>query len=208
MDCKITGTDAGITALQMDMKSKAGLPREVFETTFLQAKKGRLHILDEMRKVMSKPNTELSALVPKVTVLKISTDKIGAVIGGGGKVIREIIEVTGTSIDIDGEGIVKIYGTPEADIEGAIKWVKVLAGQIEIGDIYRGKIRRLVDFGLFVELVPGQDGLVHVSNIPRHQQRTFMKDFKVDDIVFVKIVDHDKETGRIRLRLVADPDKK
>lgn len=208
MDCKITGTDDGITAVQMDMKSKAGLPREVFETTFLQAKKGRLHILGEMRKVMSKPNTELSDLVPKVTMLKIATDKIGAVIGGGGKTIREIIEVTGTSIDIDGDGIVKIYGTPEADIERAIKWVKVLAGQINIGDIYRGKIRRLVDFGLFVELVPGQDGLVHVSNIPRHQQRTFMKDFKNDDIVVVKIVDHDKDTGRIRLKLIEEPDKK
>lgn len=207
MDCKITGTDDGITAVQMDMKSKAGLPREVFETTFLQAKKGRLHILGEMRKVMSKPNAELSDLVPKVTMLKIATDKIGAVIGGGGKTIREIIEVTGTSIDIDGEGIVKIYGTPEADIERAIKWVKVLAGQINIGDVYRGKIRRLVDFGLFVELVPGQDGLVHVSNIPRHQQRTFMKDFKNDDIVVVKIVDHDKDTGRIRLKLIEDPDK-
>ena len=208
MDFKVTGTDNGITAIQMDIKAKEGLPRELFETALQQAKKGRLHILGEMRKVMSKPNAELSDLVPKVTMLKIPTDKIGAVIGGGGKIIREIIETTGTSIDIDGDGVVKIYGTPEADIEGAVSWVKTLAGQIEIGDVYKGKIRRLVDFGMFVELVPGQDGLIHISNIPRDKQRTFMKDYKVDDIMFVKIVDYDKETGRIRLRPAQDPDKK
>jgi len=208
MDFKVTGTDDGITAIQMDIKAKAGLPRELFETALQQAKKGRLHILGEMRKVMSGPNKELSDLVPKVTMLKISTDKIGAVIGGGGKIIREIIDTTGTNIDIDGDGIVKIYGTPEADIERALSWVKVLAGIIEIGDVYPGKIRRLVDFGLFVELVPGQDGLVHISNIPREKQRTFMKDFKVDENVFVKIVDYDKETGRIRLRLVQNPEEK
>ena len=202
MDFKVTGTDEGITAIQMDIKAKEGLPREVFETALQQARKGRLHILGEMRKVMTKPNTELSDLVPKVIMFKIPTDKIGAVIGGGGKVIREIIDTTGTSIDIEGDGAVKIYGTPEADIERAVNWVKVLAGFIEVGDVYNGKVRRLVDFGIFVELVPGQDGLVHISNIPRDKQRTFMKDFKLDDEVIVKIVDYDKETGRIRLRLL------
>lgn len=200
MDFKVTGTDAGITAIQMDIKHKGGLPRELFEVALEQARKGRMHILGEMRKVMTEPNAKLSDLVPKVTMLKIPTDKIGAVIGGGGKIIREIIEKTKTSIDIDGDGVVKIYGTPEANIEGAVSWVKTLAGQIEVGDVYKGKIRRLVDFGIFVELVPGQDGLIHISNIPRHQQRTFMKDFKIDDELEVKIVDYDKETGRIRLK--------
>jgi polyribonucleotide nucleotidyltransferase len=200
MDFKVTGTDSGITAIQMDIKHKGGLPRELFETALEQARKGRLHILSEMRKVMTEPNKQLSDLVPKVTMLKIPTDKIGAVIGGGGKIIREIIEKTKTSIDIDGDGVVKIYGSPESNIEGAVNWVKTLAGQIEVGDVYKGKIRRLVDFGIFVELVPGQDGLIHISNIPRHQQRTFMKDFKIDDELEVKIVDYDKETGRIRLK--------
>ncbi len=207
MDFKVTGTDSGITAIQMDIKAKSGLPRELFETALQQAKKGRLHILGEMRKVMTEPNKELSDLVPKVTMLKIPTDKIGAVIGGGGKIIREIIETTGTNIDIDGDGVVKIYGTPGANIEEAVNWVKTLAGQIEPGDVYKGKVRRLVDFGIFVELVPGQDGLVHVSNIPRHQQRSFMKDYKVDDEVLVKIVDYDKETGRIRLRIIVEKDQ-
>ncbi|MCK5632573.1 polyribonucleotide nucleotidyltransferase [bacterium] len=209
MDFKVTGTDTGITAIQMDIKAKTGLPRELFEKALQQAKEGRLHILGEMRKVMTEPNKELSKLVPKVTLLKIATDKIGAVIGSGGKVIREIIEVTGTTIDIDGDdGIVKIYSTPEADLEKAIGWVKTLAGQIDIGAIFKGKIRRLVDFGMFVELVPGQDGLVHVSNIPRHQQRTFMKDYNVNDVVTVKVVDYDKETGRIRLKMMTDSENK
>ncbi len=200
MDFKVTGTDTGITAIQMDIKHKGGLPRELFETALEQARKGRMHILTEMRKVMTEPNKKLSDLVPKVIMVKIPTDKIGAVIGGGGKVIREIIDKTKTSIDIDDDGVVKIYGTPEANIEGAVNWVKTLAGMVEVGDVYKGKVRRLVDFGIFVELVPGQDGLIHVSNIPRHQQQSFMKDYKIDDELEVKIVDYDKETGRIRLK--------
>jgi len=204
MDFKVTGTDKGITAIQMDVKTKAGLPRELFEKAMVQAKEGRLHILSEMRKVMTEPRKELSELVPKVTLVKISTDKIGAVIGSGGKTIREIIDTTGTTIDIDEDGVVKIYSSPEADLETAIRWVKTLAGQITIGEIFQGKVRRLVDFGVFVELVPGQDGLVHVSNIPRHQQRTFMKEYNVNDEVQVKIVDYDKETGRIRLKMLVD----
>lgn len=195
MDFKIVGTDKGITAIQMDIKYKGGFAREVFEKALAQARIGRLHILGEMNKIISKPNP-LSDLVPKVIVFKVDVDKIGAIIGGGGKIIREIIAETGTSIDIDPDGTVKIYGGPEAKIDLAIRWAKTLAGQIAVGDIYEGKIKRLADFGMFIELVPGLDGLLHVSNIPRG------RDFKVNDEVRVEVINYDKEAGRIGLRLL------
>jgi polyribonucleotide nucleotidyltransferase len=202
MDFKVAGTENGITAIQMDIKYKGGLSRDIFESALAQAKKGRLHILGEMRKCMSMPNPELSALVPKLVTVKVPQDKIGAIIGTGGKVIREIIAKTKTSIDIDETGLVKIFGGPDADLQMAINWVKTLGGQIEAGTIYHGKIRRLADFGLFVELVPGLDGLVHVSNIPRDKQRTFLRDYKVDDMVTVEVLEYDEATGRVRLRLI------
>jgi polyribonucleotide nucleotidyltransferase len=202
MDFKVAGTETGITAIQMDIKLKGGLTREVFEASMKDAREARLHILKEMRKVMTEPRKELSDLVPKVISFTINTDKIGAVIGGGGKTIREIIETTKTQIDIEGDGVVKIFGGPEANIDQAVRWVKVLAGQIKRGDIFEGKVRRIADFGLFIELVPGLDGLLHVSNIARDKQRTFGKDFKVDDIVKVEVVDYDPATGRVGLKQI------
>jgi polyribonucleotide nucleotidyltransferase len=198
----VTGTDKGVNAIQMDIKSKEGLSREVLTQSLEQARIGRLFILGKMQEIIEKPY-ELSPLVPKVTVIKIDTDKIGAVIGGGGKIIREIIEKTGTTIDIEEDGTVKIFGGPTADIKGAIRWVRTLAGQIEKGEIFEGKIRKVADFGLFVELVPGQDGLVHISNIPRELQKSFMKDFVLDQVVKVEVLDHDPVTGRTSLRLLA-----
>ena len=202
MDFKVIGTDSGITAIQMDVKYKGGLQREVFQQALEQARVGRLHILNEMRKVMTTPNAELSALVPKVITLTIHSDKIGAIIGSGGKTIREITETTGTSIDIEPDGLVKIFGGPEANIDMAVKWVKTLAGQIDKGAIFNGKVRRIVDFGIFVELVPGFDGLVHVSNIPRDLQRTFMQAIKLNDEVKVEVLDHDEVTGRTSLKML------
>lgn len=203
MDFKVVGTDIGITAIQMDVKYKGGLPRRVFEHALEQARVGRLHILGEMRKVMTVPKAELSPLVPKVITLTIASDKIGAIIGSGGKTIREITESTGTSIDIEPDGLVKIFGGPDAQIDLAVKWVKTLAGQIEKGAIFNGKVRRIVDFGIFVELVPGFDGLVHVSNIPRDLQRTFMQTFKLNDDVKVEVLDHDDVTGRTSLKMLS-----
>lgn len=203
MDFKVIGTDAGITAIQMDVKYKGGLPREVFEMALEQARVGRLHILGEMRKVMTAPKATLSDLVPKVITLSILTDKIGAIIGSGGKTIREITETTGTSIDIEPDGLVKIYGGAEANIDLAVRWVKTLAGQIEKGAIFEGKVRRLVDFGIFVELVPGLDGLVHVSNIPRDLQRNYLQTIKVNDVVKVEVLDHDEATGRTSLKMIS-----
>jgi len=204
MDFKVTGTKEGVTAVQMDIKYKGGLERAIFEKSLAQARAGRLHILGEMSKVMDKPNKELSDLVPKLVTMQIDPDKIGAIIGGGGKTIREIIEATGTEIDIEPDGLVKIFGGPEADVDRAIDWIRILAGQIDVGSIHDGKIRRIVDFGIFVELVPGQDGLVHVSNIPKEKQRSFMRDYHVGDAMKVEVVDYDPESGRIRLRPVAD----
>jgi len=204
MDFKVTGTDAGITAIQMDVKYKGGFPREVFVQALKQAKVGRLYILEQMRTVMTEPKSELSPLVPKLVSFKINTDKIGAVIGSGGKTIREIIDKTGTTIDLESDGLVKIFGSPGAQMDTAINWVKTLAGQIEPGAEYEGKIRRIVDFGMFVELVPGLDGLVHVSNIPRDKQRTFATDYKVDDMAKVQVLDYDASTGRVKLRLIED----
>ena len=202
MDFKVAGTENGITAIQMDIKYKGGLSRDIFEAALAQAKKGRMHILGEMQKVMTAPAAELSPLVPKLVTVKVPQDKIGAIIGTGGKVIREIIAKTKTSIDIDETGLVKIFGGPDADLEMAINWVKTLGGQIDSGTIYHGKIKRLADFGLFVELVPGLDGLVHVSNIPRDKQRTFLRDYKIDDMATVEVLEYDEATGRVRLRLI------
>ncbi len=202
MDFKVAGTDDGITAIQMDIKHKGGLTRDVFEKSLEQARLGRIHILNKMREVMSKPNPKLSDLVPQVTTFKINTDKIGAVIGSGGKTIREIIATTDTSIDIEPDGLVKVFGGVDAKTDVAIRWIKTLVGQIPKGDIFEGTIRRIADFGLFVELVPGVQGLVHISNIPRSKQRDFAREYKTDDVVTVEVLDYDDVTGRISLRVV------
>lgn len=202
MDFKVAGTENGITAIQMDIKYKQGLPREVFEKALAQARQARVHILGEMKKVMSKPNSDLSPLVPQVVAFKIKSDKIGAVIGTGGKVIREIIDKTGTSIDIEGEGDVKIFGQPGPDLDKAVRWVKVLAGQIDAGMVFEGIVRRVADFGLFIELVPGKEGLLHVSAIPREKQRSMDKDYPVGSDLKVKVVEYDSELDRVRLKII------
>ena len=204
MDFKITGTKDGITAIQMDIKYKDGLPRHVFEVALEQARQGRLYILQEMQKVMSSPRLELSPHVPRILSLRIPKDKIGAVIGSGGKVIQEITDRTGTTIDIEEDGLVKIFARPESNGDLAISWVKILVGIIEIGAVYTGIVKRIADFGIFVEMAPGQDGLVHISTIPRDVQKKLENVFSVDSFVKVKVLDHDSVTGRIRLKFVED----
>lgn len=202
MDFKVAGTEVGITAIQMDIKYKGGLERQLFEDALAQARHGRLHILGEMKKVMSQPESKLSDLVPQVITFKVAQDKIGAIIGSGGKVIREIIEKTGTSIDIEDGGFVKIFGQTGPLMDHAVRWVKILAGQIEAGEIFDGTIKRVAEFGLFVELVPGKDGLLHVSAIPREKQRTMAKDYPVDSKLRVQVVEYDAEQDRVRLRIL------
>lgn len=202
MDFKIAGTEQGILAIQMDIKHKGGLPWSVFESALEQARRGRLHIIKEMQKVMAEPNKELSSLVPQITSFKIAKDKIGAVIGSGGKVIRDIIEKTGTTIDIEDDGLVKIFGHPGAGLDKAVAWVKVLGGFIEVGAKYPGIVRRLADFGIFVEIAPGMDGLVHISTVPRSEQNDFMRKYKEGDEVEVEVMDYDKSTDRVRLKII------
>lgn len=202
MDFKVAGTEQGITAIQMDIKYKGGLSREIMHQALLQARQGRLHILHEMQKVMSKPNPTLSELVPQVISFKVSTDRIGAIIGTGGKTIREIIEKTGTAIDIESDGIVKIYGQPGPKLDMAVGWVKVLGGLIDKGSRYAGKIKRIAEFGLFVELVPGVDGLLHISALPKAKQMNFAQIFKINEVVTVEVMDYDDVSGRIRLKLI------
>lgn len=207
MDFKVVGSDTGITAIQMDIKYKGGLTREIFEQALEQARAGRIHIMGCMKQVLSEARKTVSDLVPKVITFKINTDKIGAVIGGGGKVIREIIEQTGTAIDIEPDGKVKIFGGMNTKIDMAVRWVKTLAGNIEKGDKFSGKIRRFADFGMFIELVPGLDGLAHISNIPKPIQKTFAKEFNIDDMVDVEVLEYDASNNRISLKILSVPTK-
>lgn len=202
MDFKVVGTDKGITAIQMDIKYKGGLTKEIFEAALTQAKAGRFHILGEMRKVMTKPNEELSPLVPKITTLKIDPERIGAVIGKGGSTIREITEKTKTTIDVEPDGLVKIFGAIGSDAQFAVNWIKVLTGQITPRDVYQGIVKRAADFGLFVELVPGVQGLVHISAIPREKQKTFMHEYKPESKVKVEVLDFDPVSNRISLKII------
>lgn len=202
MDFKVAGTERGITAIQMDIKYKGGLPREVFEMALAQANRGRMHILGEMRKVMTTPNTKLSELVPQVVTFKVLSDKIGAIIGSGGKTIKDIIEKTGTKIDIESDGTVKIYGQPGPKLDQAINWVKTLGGVIEKGTIYQGRIKKFAEFGMFVEIAPGVDGLVHISAIEKEKQKDFAKYFDPNKPLTVEVADYDPSNGRIRLKLV------
>jgi len=202
MDFKVAGTDQGITAVQMDIKYKGGLHREVFEMVLTQAYKGRMHILHKMREVMSAPNPQLSALVPQIVSFKVPIDKIGAIIGSKGATIKDIIAQTGTLIDIEADGFVKIFGHPGIKLDQAVAWVKALGGLIEKGAVYQGRIKKLVDFGIFVEVAPGLDGLVHVSALPKDRQTNFAATMKVDDLVTVEVLGYDKYTEKISLKLI------
>lgn len=200
MDFKVAGTTEGINAIQMDIKYKGGLPRSVFGKALAQAQRARIHIIAEMSKVMSKPKEELSPLVPRIVTVSISPDKVGGVIGSGGKIIKEIIEKTGTTIDIEGSDV-NIFGKNKEDIEKAVLWVKILADQVERGITLDGIIARVADFGLFVDIAPGKAGLVHISKIDREKQRDLQTHYPIGDHIKVTVLDYDRETGKIRLGL-------
>jgi len=202
MDFKVAGTTQGINAIQMDIKYKGGLPRSVFSQALAQAKQARLHIIDEMSKVMSEPNKEMSPLVPRFYSISIDPNKVGGVIGSGGKIIKEIIEKTGTTIDIEGSNV-NIYGKNKEGIDLAILWVKILADQVESGMVLDGEIARTAEFGLFVDIAPGKAGLVHISKIPRDKQNELDKNYPFGSKIKVVVLEYDKESGKIRLGLTA-----
>ena len=197
MDFKVTGDYDGITALQMDIKI-AGIDEEILKKALYQAKEGRRHILNIMRATLDKPRESLSKHAPRITTLEINPDKIRDVIGPGGKVIRGIIEKTGVKIDIEDNGIVKIVSTDAEQADEAIRIVKELTQEAEIGKIYEGTVRKVVNFGAFVEILPGTDGLVHISQLSEERVRDIFSYIKEGDVIPVKVIDIDRD-GKIKL---------
>lgn len=199
MDFKVTGTDNGIMAFQLDIKDKVGLSKDLFVKALKQAKEARLHILGEMRKVLTQPRPEISKLAPRVISFKIPQDKIGTIIGPGGKMIKEITAQTETQIAIEDDGTVKVYSKDSEAAKKAETWIRMLTGNIEVGSQFNGIVKKIAEFGLFVELVPGKEGLVHVSTISKEIQRTLATSFKPGDKLVVKVMAVDADTGKIRL---------
>jgi polyribonucleotide nucleotidyltransferase len=199
MDFKVAGTKDGITALQMDIKITS-ITREIMKVALDQARDGRLHILDEMNKVLSKPRENMSEWAPTIITMKIDPEKIREVIGKGGAVIRQITEETGTSIDIENDGTVKIASVQGADGREAQRRIELITADIEVGRIYEGKVARLMDFGAFVTILPGRDGLVHISQISEERVERVGDKLKEGDVVRVKVLEVDRQ-GRVRLSM-------
>ncbi|NOS98470.1 MAG: polyribonucleotide nucleotidyltransferase [Methylotenera sp.] len=201
MDFKVAGTVDGITALQMDIKI-TGITAQIMQVALAQAKEGRTHILGIMKTAMSTANTEMSAFAPRIIVMKINPEKIRDVIGKGGAVIRALTEETGTSIDITEDGTVKIACTSSEQGAEAQRRIAEITAEVEIGNVYEGTVLKLLDFGAIVSLIPGKDGLLHISQIA-HQRVNAVSDFlKEGDVVKVKVVEAD-EKGRVRLSMKA-----
>lgn len=197
MDFKVAGSGDGITALQMDIKIK-GVTREVMTEALYQAREGRLHILEAMNATMSKARTEVSGHAPRITTIKVKQDKIRDIIGPGGKVIRGIVEETGAKIDVQDDGTVTIAASDETSGQRALERIKGLVAEVEIGSIYRGTVKRIMDFGAFVEILPGTDGLVHISQLAHEHVRRVTDVVNEGDEVMVKVLDVDRQ-GKIRL---------
>ncbi len=199
MDLKITGTRRGVCGLQMDVKHGIGLTREILVEAFDRAERARNHILDEMAKTISTSRKQLSSRAPQFLTVTINPSKIGAVIGTGGKVIKEIMAATECEIDIEDTGLIKVYAKSGEMADKAVRWIKAIVGDFEIGAVFEGTIRKIVDFGIFVELVPGCDGLVHISAIAKAKQPEVARKYKPNDKLKVRVLATDSATGRIRL---------
>lgn len=199
MDFKIAGTKKGMTVLQMDVKIK-GINEEILKSALNLAKKSRLQILEEMAKVLPKPRTQLSPFAPRILTLQINPEKIREVIGPGGKVINEIIEECEVSIDIEDTGKVFVTADKEEAAEKAIAWIKNITREVKVGEVFQGKVKRILDFGAFVEILPGQEGLIHISQLAPFRVRKVEDVVKVGDIVPVKVINID-EQGRINLKV-------
>jgi len=197
MDFKVAGTSEGITAIQMDMKIK-GLPFDVLERALDQARRGRLHILGIMNETMERSRAEISRYAPRILVIKINPDKIRDVIGPGGKTIKKICEETGAQIDVEDDGTIKVACVDSEMAQRAVEIVRSLTEDPEIGQVYRGKVRRIVNFGAFVEILPGRDGLVHISELENHRVARVEDVLAEGDAIMVKVIGVDEE-GKIRL---------
>ena len=201
MDFKVAGTQDGVTALQMDIKID-GITREIMEQALAQAKRGRLHILGEMAKAITAPREEMSRYAPRITTMSIPTDKIRDVIGKGGVTIRAISEATGAAIDIEDDGTIKIATSDLSAAEEARRRIEQITAEVEAGTVYEGKVVRLMDFGAFVNILPGKDGLVHISQISDERVANVSDKLAEGDVVKVKVLEVDRQ-GRIRLSMKA-----
>jgi polyribonucleotide nucleotidyltransferase len=199
MDFKVAGSEDGITALQMDIKIQ-GITREIMDIALGQAKDARLHILGEMNKVIDKPREEMSEWAPTIMTLKIDPDKIRDVIGKGGAVIRAITEETGASVDIENDGTVRIASVDGASGKEARRRIELITADVEVGRIYEGRVARLMDFGAFVTILPGKDGLVHISQISNERVEKVSDKLAEGDVVKVKVLEVDRQ-GRVRLSM-------
>ncbi|HXM71953.1 MAG TPA: polyribonucleotide nucleotidyltransferase [Candidatus Dormibacteraeota bacterium] len=197
MDFKVAGTRDGITALQMDIKIK-GLTHEIFAQALEQAREARLFVLDKMLAVLPRPRSEMSPYAPRITTIMINPDKIRDIIGPGGKMIRKITEETGAQIDVEDDGRVFIAAVDQEGGKRAIDWIKGLTDEVEVGKIYKGKVVRIMPFGAFVEVLPNQDGLVHISKLSDHRVERVEEVVNVGDEIVVKATEVDSQ-GRLNL---------
>ncbi|MGH7931266.1 MAG: polyribonucleotide nucleotidyltransferase, partial [Candidatus Binatia bacterium] len=197
MDFKVAGTFEGVTSLQMDIKI-GGVNRDIMRQALYQAKEGRLHILGVMNGTLATARTAVSGHAPRIITLKVKPDKIREIIGPGGKVIRGIIEATGVKIDVEDDGTVTIASSDEVAARKAIEMVQRIVAEAEVGKIYKGTVRKIVEFGAFVEILPGTDGLVHISQLAPERVRKVTDVLKEGDEVMVKVLDIDRQ-GKIRL---------
>lgn len=198
MDFKVAGTRDGITALQMDIKVE-GIKKEILEVALQRAKTARLHILENMRNTIESPREKLSKYAPIIHIIKIDPDKIGEVIGAGGKIINKIIEQTEVKIDIDDDGKISILSNDDNKAKEAIKLIESIVKEVEIGDVYLGKVKKVVKFGAFVELKKGTEGLLHISEIAHKRTKEVTDVLNVGDNVEVKVIDIDDNNGKISL---------
>ncbi len=201
MDFKVAGTGKGVNALQMDIKID-GITREIMETALAQAHDARIHILGEMSKAITAPREDMSEYAPRYITIKINPDRIRDVIGKGGSTIRSLTEETGASIDIDDSGTIKIASVDQAAGEEARRRIEQLTADVEVGSIYEGKVAKLMDFGAFVTILPGKDGLVHISQICEERVQNVSDKLSEGDTIKVKVLEVDKQ-GRIRLSMKA-----
>ncbi len=199
MDLKVAGTTQGITAAQMDVKVE-GLTLEILTAAFAQAKKARLEILETMNKAIDKPRPDLSPYAPRVFTMQISPDKIRDVIGPGGKIINQIIAETGVDIDIEDSGLIFVTAQNKEAAEKAISWIENLTHEVKPGETFQGKVTRILDFGAMVEILPNQDGLVHISELASYRVRKVSDIVKIGDVITVRVKNID-ELGRINLTL-------
>ncbi|NVJ70249.1 MAG: S1 RNA-binding domain-containing protein, partial [Alphaproteobacteria bacterium] len=199
MDFKVAGTEKGVTALQMDIKI-TGITKEIMEKALEQAAGGRAHILDEMNKALTGARTELSEHAPRIETMKIPSDKIREVIGTGGKVIREIVEVTGAKVNIEDDGTIKIASSVASEIEAAKAWITGIVAEPEVGTIYKGKVVRIMDFGAFVNFMGSRDGLVHISELVEDRVEKVTDVVNEGDEVYVKCLEIDGR-GKVRLSM-------